>query len=129
MSIMVWSSDVCSSDLAPVRAQKFTVYIKRQCFIHVVVSLHNRGEAEKRTEKGKRGSKRAKNQYRRAAPKAERFLSGQTETLHHAGNSVRAIAANAGTMPGWRRSEEHTSELQSLMRNSYAVFSWKKQQP
>src|SRR3546814_10008598 len=25
------------------------------------------------------------------------------------------------------RSEEHTSELQSLMRNSYAVFSLKKQ--
>src|SRR3546814_7773125 len=25
-----------------------------------------------------------------------------------------------------QRSEEHTSELQSLMRNSYAVFCWKK---
>src|SRR3546814_3121780 len=24
------------------------------------------------------------------------------------------------------RSEEHTSELQSLMRNSYAVFCWKQ---
>src|SRR3546814_9699964 len=29
--------------------------------------------------------------------------------------------------PSWRmRSEEHTSELQSLMRNSYAVFCLKK---
>src|SRR3546814_3798560 len=28
--------------------------------------------------------------------------------------------------PGLRRSEEHTSELQSLMRNSYAVFCLKK---
>src|SRR3546814_1087922 len=27
---------------------------------------------------------------------------------------------------GRRRSEEHTSELQSLMRISYAVFCWKK---
>src|SRR3546814_6213404 len=27
---------------------------------------------------------------------------------------------------GWERSEEHTSELQSLMRNSYAVFCLKK---
>src|SRR3546814_8159640 len=27
---------------------------------------------------------------------------------------------------GWRRSEEHTSELQSLMRSSYAVFCLKK---
>src|SRR3546814_8926173 len=28
--------------------------------------------------------------------------------------------------PEWARSEEHTSELQSLMRNSYAVFCLKK---
>src|SRR3546814_10633327 len=27
---------------------------------------------------------------------------------------------------GWTRSAEHTSELQSLMRSSYAVFCWKK---
>src|SRR3546814_2131473 len=32
-------------------------------------------------------------------------------------------AAKAG---GWNRSEEHTSELQSLMRISYAVFCLKK---
>src|SRR3546814_9149462 len=30
---------------------------------------------------------------------------------------------------GASRSEEHTSELQSLMRNSYAVFCLKKKQP
>src|SRR3546814_10567039 len=29
-------------------------------------------------------------------------------------------------LPEWRRSEEHTSELQSLMRISYAVFCLKK---
>src|SRR3546814_9130952 len=29
-------------------------------------------------------------------------------------------------IPGQPRSEEHTSELQSLMRNSYAVFCLKK---
>src|SRR3546814_2619562 len=31
-------------------------------------------------------------------------------------------------VPGGRRSEEHTSELQSLMRTSYAVFCLKKKQ-
>src|SRR3546814_9353207 len=31
-----------------------------------------------------------------------------------------------GPSPHERRSEEHTSELQSLMRNSYAVFCLKK---
>src|SRR3546814_4082535 len=37
---------------------------------------------------------------------------------------------SSGTAPsrcrGWQRSEEHTSELQSLMRISYAVFCLKK---
>src|SRR3546814_10232544 len=32
----------------------------------------------------------------------------------------------AGVVPWWVRSEEHTSELQSLMRISYAVFCLKK---
>src|SRR3546814_5105794 len=40
------------------------------------------------------------------------------------------VAAQAspelGVRPASRRSEEHTSELQSLMRNSYAVFCLKK---
>src|SRR3546814_10033574 len=34
--------------------------------------------------------------------------------------------ARAQRRLGWRRSEEHTSELQSLMRISYAVFCLKK---
>src|SRR3546814_10862984 len=34
--------------------------------------------------------------------------------------------AGRGRRPRSRRSEEHTSELQSLMRNSYAVFCLKK---
>src|SRR3546814_6239032 len=42
----------------------------------------------------------------------------------------RAIAVGAGVLflgfAVWTRSEEHTSELQSLMRISYAVFCLKK---
>src|SRR3546814_8225368 len=38
----------------------------------------------------------------------------------------RGTAAAAGGGPEGSRSEEHTSELQSLMRNSYAVFCLKK---
>src|SRR3546814_9698624 len=38
---------------------------------------------------------------------------------------LRRHALSAGD-PRLRRSEEHTSELQSLMRNSYAVFCLKK---
>src|SRR3546814_12573153 len=40
------------------------------------------------------------------------------------GGQRRGIAHFAG--PGHKRSEEHTSELQSLMRISYAVFCLKK---
>src|SRR3546814_5211509 len=40
---------------------------------------------------------------------------------------VRAFAAYFGATNLAERSEEHTSELQSLMRISYAVFCLKKQ--
>src|SRR3546814_3634337 len=49
-------------------------------------------------------------------------------------HQVRAIVASSerGVLGLWKglgatRSEEHTSELQSLMRSSSAVFCWKKQ--
>src|SRR3546814_1079762 len=55
---------------------------------------------------------------------------------HHRITVVLDVGANVGQyverlrLGGWRgrvvRSEEHTSELQSLMRNSYAVFCLKK---
>src|SRR3546814_7361502 len=38
----------------------------------------------------------------------------------------RSACARRWTSSSPRRSEEHTSELQSLMRNSYAVFCLKK---
>src|SRR3546814_4128627 len=40
--------------------------------------------------------------------------------------TVYAMDAGADGSDGHRRSEEHTSELQSLMRISYAVFCLKK---
>src|SRR3546814_9795142 len=50
----------------------------------------------------------------------------------HKERMVEAVAEMGGRFPGSRnatireRSEEHTSELQSLMRISYAVFCLKK---
>src|SRR3546814_3881527 len=47
-------------------------------------------------------------------------------------NMARAYAGTVmvegATLSEGRRSEEHTSELQSLMRSSYAVFCLKKKQ-
>src|SRR3546814_4437199 len=40
--------------------------------------------------------------------------------------AARPLALQAGRVRGRPRSEEHTSELQSLMRISYAVFCLKK---
>src|SRR3546814_2236640 len=42
------------------------------------------------------------------------------------GHSARPHDRVKRTRPRARRSEEHTSELQSLMRSSYAVFCLKK---
>src|SRR3546814_1097044 len=41
-------------------------------------------------------------------------------------DDFQAMRCNAGIFVGDSRSEEHTSELQSLMRTSYAVFCLKK---
>src|SRR3546814_1409680 len=42
------------------------------------------------------------------------------------GSTSRRVPGGASTGPAPCRSEEHTSELQSLMRTSYAVFCLKK---
>src|SRR3546814_1166563 len=42
------------------------------------------------------------------------------------GSFAAPVGLSAAVRAGSERSEEHTSELQSLMRNSYAVFCLKK---
>src|SRR3546814_8784850 len=65
------------------------------------------------------------------ASDAARFISGQVIAIDGGTTAqlptvtaARALAEKA--RPHGRRSEEHTSELQSLMRISYAVFCLKK---
>src|SRR3546814_5751816 len=50
----------------------------------------------------------------------------RTRALHYVGTSLVVLIAVAAAAAGRWRSEEHTSELQSLMRISYAVFCLKK---
>src|SRR3546814_4393667 len=65
---------------------------------------------------------RRQRRRRRAAPR-RRDAQGRGLAFRDRGKRRRA-AARAHHRE--RRSEEHTSELQSLMRISYAVFCWKK---
>src|SRR3546814_5353596 len=49
-----------------------------------------------------------------------------TSFFGNSGAAKKAASAAAGSVTDQIRSEEHTSELQSLMRISYAVFRLKK---
>src|SRR3546814_9152946 len=55
-----------------------------------------------------------------------RVTSHEPEPLVAATKHCGSGAESSGTTMMIMRSEEHTSELQSLMRNSYAVFCLKK---
>src|SRR3546814_10374119 len=64
---------------------------------------------------------------RRACPRSVRSRSLATQSFDHGEGHVRVGALDEGLLGRNHRSEEHTSELQSLMRISYAVFCLKKQ--
>src|SRR3546814_3695070 len=101
MRISDWSSDVCSSDLAKGQARRLVA----GCMVGVI-------EAE---PKG----------YGLVSAVANiRNLRGRHKLLAHAHAPPRIRAPKP--KPSAARSEEHTSELQSLMRISYAVFCLKK---
>src|SRR3546814_2911334 len=97
MRISDWSSDVCSSDLG------------HSCVAWDAVQPFG---------------PRAHSSARPVGEPAYRRRKKDVCTFPHAG---RLVAARARRRRRARtRSEEHTSELQSLMRISYAVFCLKK---
>src|SRR3546814_6915302 len=116
MRISDWSSDVCSSDL--IRVEPRIIFAQR--------NLNILGDAQRRKQ-------RAPLEHHAPAPaQVARFL--------FIGDRVERLAIDFDFTLGRRlqpddrahqhrlagRSEEHTSELQSLMRISYAVFCLKK---
>src|SRR3546814_6354198 len=101
MRISDWSSDVCSSDLTLAFAYEGSKQI------HVADKASC--EALGRMEIEQVG----------ATDRLDIFVFGNERT-----GQARLIAALDNLGKG--RSEEHTSELQSLMRISYAVFCLKK---
>src|SRR3546814_2396909 len=100
MRISDWSSDVCSSDLVQ--------------FDHVPGDLHADTRTLDRARRGDVGTAVHRDRRRRGDP-----LSGRA--------IVRRSRLCRRPRPARRlRSEEHTSELQSLMPLSYAVFCLRK---
>src|SRR3546814_16528457 len=63
---------------------------------------------------------------RALARRAQRHQEGDREQADRMGEGVCHGVSPLVIVNGWPRSEEHTSELQSLMRISYAVFCLKK---
>src|SRR3546814_6347191 len=108
MRISDWSSDVCSSDLFRKRFPNgLAGFASNQVSELVILAAHNIREPPQRFN-----------------AIAERLRGpcwpGGASTGH------LCINVADGSGPKSRRSEEHTSELQSLMRISYAVFCLKK---
>src|SRR3546814_6456967 len=61
-----------------------------------------------------------------AGPHALNIPEEQMDTRRQKGRACSRLGRKQGHDEGGCRSEEHTSELQSIMRNSYAVFCLKK---
>src|SRR3546814_1600412 len=114
MRISDWSSDVCSSDLEGRQIRRGVALISRALFdqLHIEPAGLLLHLADQRGEFGGRVLDRLDPLVARV----DEHRDGARETVsrHQRGIGV------AG------RSEEHTSELQSLMRISYAVFCLKK---
>src|SRR3546814_5168705 len=122
MRISDWSSDVCSSDLSVQLDDKYTLDAGRAWMsgIHALVRLPM--------------MQRVRDQ--RAGLNTAGFISGYRGSplggvdlnMWKAAKYLKAhhVEFQPGINEDLARSEEHTSELQSLMRISYAVFCLKK---
>src|SRR3546814_9421575 len=117
MRISDWSSDVCSSDLEEVDQAA------DGCGLDCIAERHHRKSAPAHAVA-------ARSQHHRVS--GEQMVDGGGQALsvqdHDGEGDGRSSAHDpeAHRCAGGR-SEEHTSELQSLMSNSYAVFCLKKQ--
>src|SRR3546814_4638845 len=119
MRISDWSSDVCSSDL-------WRPILERKSFGCELKTYQ--------TEKGNRGGRHSALNNSWAFGKDDCILvrvDGPAALRRLLGvllSSETTLRLNPAAVARWR-SEEHTSELQSLMRISYAVFCLKKKKP
>src|SRR3546814_3313766 len=105
MRISDWSSDVCSSDLCSFSSEPSPCCSRR-----------SHSGQRKRQATARRAHRRG----------STRPWSHRCWTLGRAAAGLSSCCLRFSTSSATPRSEEHTSELQSLMRISYAVFCLKK---
>src|SRR3546814_10579933 len=133
MRISDWSSDVCSSDLAPVAAQPGA----RGADDRIRLQGRQRLRGQERRQLLRRDARlRQQGQSgrpgRRAVAVREGWPRGRVRVPRDQELFVQRRPLRTDRCPHsaavafTTRSEEHTSELQSLMRTSYAVFCLKK---
>src|SRR3546814_6176438 len=126
MRLSEWSSDVCSSDLKapPASAARFPAEsADRFAFLQEAwqqpVATGHAGHQRRRPRRG-----RGEPPFRH--PTASSFFSPLRWRFRHPARRRRSPPSIVLSFSLMVRSEEHTSELQSLMRISYAVFCLKK---
>src|SRR3546814_9287283 len=119
MRISDWSSDVCSSDLdGPDRADDASTGDHRVRSVQLQPEHPDR-RADAATDQ--------QSDPDAPEPGNEPHQSGEEPDHHQLPRIAGAPADDQPNRPAdGARSEEHTSELQSLMRISYAVFYLKK---
>src|SRR3546814_8243600 len=135
MRISDWSSDVCSSDLWRSRTRDAASGEPRYAesgFLRStpdgveLVVAHSFGIVETATGTALDGVLDLHSHGLQGTPSAKR-VDHVDRRYALSGDELRYdIAMAAVRVPLTHRSEEHTSELQSLMRISYAVFCLKK---
>src|SRR3546814_10585493 len=114
-----WSSDVCSSDLGERALQLCRSGHERQ----VGEAKDGRTDAQPQSVDG--NHQRLREVDQRIEQSGETVLAALEVRI--GGDLLHLEQVGAGAeRPPLTRSEEHTSELQSLMRISYAVFCLKK---
>src|SRR3546814_6847438 len=117
MRISDWSSDVCSSDLRQRRRHRDRLRRRRP---------HARLGGDADRDRYRLAQFRAVRRWRCAVSGNRRRAPLEHSFVMPDFCSGIQCASNDRARGGLDRSEEHTSELQSLMRISYAVFCLKK---
>src|SRR3546814_4782485 len=132
MRISDWSSDVCSSDLK-LAQQRGDAFIASELF--VLAALDDKGEAGRAlkaagADKARletaidnmRGGEKVQDENAEEARQALEKYTIDLTARSEIGKLDPVIGRDEEIRRTIQRSEEHTSELQSLMRISYAVL-------